>query len=344
MPPYPCCCLVSRLRASTHPRIGTLVVALVAVVALAACQPAGEAGQEEAAPEPTAATEAASEAASDAAGAADADRIVFEVTATEHAFTAPPRIPSGWTNVVLRNDGEETHFLVLWRLPESVDFATYTAEVVTPFTEAVERYDAGETDREEMMAELGAALPEWFNPIAMGRGGAGLTSPGHTTRTWVRLEPGEYVMECYVRSPENDFHGNLGMLRPLIVSEEDSGLTPPEADARITLSNHKIAVDGDLTAGERVVAVEVAENPEGLLGHDLHLVRMEDDTDLDELAAWMDWVDAMRSPAPAEFVAGAEQVPAGHTSYLTVDLEPGRYAWISEGYAQQGMVQEFTVD
>ena len=35
--------------------------------------------------------------------------------------------------------------------------------------------------------------------------------------------------------------------------------------------------------------------------------------------------------------------PVGHTAYFTVNLEPGRYAWIAESAAAQGMVREFTV-
>lgn len=110
----------------------------------------------------------------------------------------------------------------------------------------------------------------------MGMGGAGITSPGRSVGTWVRLEPGEYAMECYAQSPEGTFHWELGMLRPLIVTEEDSGLEPPEADARITLSNYDIEVDGSIDTGERTFEVHVAENPEGFLGHDLHFARLDE--------------------------------------------------------------------
>ena len=40
-----------------------------------------------------------------------------------------------------------------------------------------------------------------------------------------------------------------GMLRPLIVTEEDSGRMAPDADIDITLSNYTLTVDGDLSAG-----------------------------------------------------------------------------------------------
>jgi hypothetical protein len=35
---------------------------------------------------------------------------------------------------------------------------------------------------------------------------------------------------------------------------------------------------------------------------------------------------------------------AGKTAYMTVELVPGRYAWVSEAYGSRGMVREFTVE
>ncbi len=60
----------------------------------------------------------------------------------------------------------------------------------------------------------------------------------------IHLGPGEiFVLECYVRSMKKDdrFHGTEGMLRPLIVNEEATGLEPPEADIDISLSSFDIA-------------------------------------------------------------------------------------------------------
>jgi hypothetical protein len=34
----------------------------------------------------------------------------------------------------------------------------------------------------------------------------------------------------------------------------------------------------------------------------------------------------------------------GNISYFKINLTPGRYAWISETFADQGVVKEFTVD
>lgn len=299
-------------------------LAILAVGMLVGCQPAERDGME------------------DAEGSASEDNVV-QVTARDFAFEAPQEVPSGWTTLRMENAGEQHHFLVLWRLPDGKTFQDYIDEVIPPFDTLVEAYDAGELDRDELMAGLGAALPEWFASVE-GMGGPGLTAPGMTSETTVHLEPGSYVMECYVRTPDGRFHGALGMFRPITVTDASSGTAEPEADLEMTLSNYEIATTGELTPGRHSVRVDVAEMPEGLLGHDVHVARLDEGTSLDQVAGWMDWIDAFRDPPPATFIGGAEQVPPGHTSYFTVDLEPGRYAWVSEGYAAMGMVQEFTVE
>jgi len=314
-----------------------LGIALVAA-AVAACQPT------ELAPEPDQPADAPVETSADGPN----DIYVVEISAVEtnpqdFAFLAPPEIPSGWITLRMKNEGEQPHFLLLRRLPDGVTFGEFTAEVSRPFDDLYAEYRAGEKSRTEMLEELGGALPAWF-ASAQSMGGVGLTAPGRTAQTTVLLEPGEYVMECYVVSPEGRFHGALGMLRPLIVTSESSGASAPEADVVITLSNYELVAEGELTRGEHTVRVDVRDQAEGLVGHDVHLARLDEGTRVEDVVAWMDWVDAFQSPAPVEFLGGAEEVPPGHTTYFTVNLEPGRYAWISEGYGSRGMVKEFTIE
>ena len=64
---------------------------------------------------------------------------------------------------------------------------------------------------------------------------------------------------------------------------------------------------------------------------------------MEEVASWLNWVDAMVPPAPADFLGGAGQTVPGRESYVMVDLEPGRYAWVSEMHGMSGFVHEFTV-
>lgn len=317
----------------TSKRGRVLLPLLLAVFGLAACQRPE--------PESTSVEQAGVEAETPRVPLVE-DGVV-EVVLEDYSFTAPPALRSGWNTFRMTNDGEEPHFLLFWRLPEGVTFDEYAAEVSQPFQDEYDRYTAGEVGRDEMLANVGAAMPDWYGEVE-GMGGVGLTSPGRTSQATVRLEPGDYVMECYVVSAEGQFHGSLGMLRPLIVSSESTGMEAPEADIRITLSNYEMSIEGEPTAGEQTIAVHTTEDPEGIIGHDVHLARLEPDTTIEELIAWMSWIDAMRAPAPAELLGGADEVRAGRTGYFTVTLDPGSYVWISEGFGAEGMVEEFVID
>jgi len=284
------------------------------------------------------------DAGSDVAAESSYDAHVVEVIARDYAFEAPDEIPSGWTTFRLRNEGKEVHFLLLQRLPEGKTLEEYKAEVAMPFDSVWHELQRG-LGKADAGAMLGQLLPEWFGSVIQ-LGGPGFVSAGGVAQASVNLEPGDYVMECYVKNSDGIFHGMLGMVRALTVTGEASGASEPQADVEITLSNYEMAVEGAATAGEQTVAVHFKEHPEFGLGNDVHLVRLDEGTDMEEVVSWMDWmnVDGLTAPAPAGFVGGAHEMPVGHTGYFTVDLTPGRYAWIAESTAALGMVREFTVE
>jgi hypothetical protein len=192
---------------------------------------------------------------------------------------------------------------------------------------------------------LGELLPEWFSSVIQ-MGGTGFIAPGETARTTMRLEPGRYAMECYIKTEEGIFHTTLGMIRLVTVLEESSSASPPEADMEITLRNFEFEISGTPVAGENTIAVHFAEHPEFGLGNDVQLARLDEDGDLQELIDWMDWMNigGLQTPAPARFLGGTQEMPVGNTAYFTVDLEPGHYAWIAESAAAKGMVETFVIE
>jgi len=269
---------------------------------------------------------------------------IVEIIAKDYAFQAPPEVPSGWVTFSLKNEGREHHFVFLSRLPDGKTVEDYREEVAKPFDAVWDELEAG-ADRAEAGAMLGRLLPDWYGSVRP-MGANGLLAPGETARTTVKLDPGRYVMECYVKTADGTFHTSLGMMRGLTVTDSPSGGSPPEADIEITLTNFEISVAGDVTAGAHTVAVHFEEHPEFGLGNDVHLVRLDDGMTVDDIVPWMDWMnlEGLRSPAPASFLGGTEEMPVGYTAYFTVELQPGRYAWIAESAAALGMVEEFTVD
>lgn len=267
-----------------------------------------------------------------------------EITATDYAFRAPTQIPSGWTNLRFKNEGEEVHFVFLARLPEGKTIDHYETELGEPFTDVWQGILNGELTQEEAGAKIGEMLPEWYGNLEF-VGGPGLMTPTRTSETTLYLEPGDYVIECYMKTEDGKIHATEGMVRPLTVTEKVSSVSPPEENIRVTLSNSEMTVEGALTSGTRTFAVHAAENPEQGFGHSAHLVRLDSQAKLDDLVQWMNWfgLNGLRSPAPADFLGGAHMMPTGNTTYFSAHLTPGRYVVISEATGHQGMLKEFTV-
>lgn len=272
-----------------------------------------------------------------------ADPGVVQITATDYAFRMPDAIPSGWTTLRFVNDAEEAHFVLMSKLPEGKSMDDYEM-LQYDFSQVWEALLSGEADQAKAYEMLGAAIPEWF-PQLQFAGGPGFLAPGRVSEMTLQLEPGNYALECYMKTEDGEIHYMEGMVRPLTVTDEDSGGSPPAADIHITLSNFKMDVEGALTSGKHSISVHVKENPEEGFGHNAQLVRLDADTDVNDVVAWMDWFDVngMRMPAPAEFIGGVQVMPAGNTAYFTAELEPGRYGFVSEYTAHQGVLHEFTV-
>jgi hypothetical protein len=137
----------------------------------------------------------------------------------------------------------------------------------------------------------------------------------------------------------------MGMLTQVDVRDQGENGTEPEEDATVALSNSGIEAPDTLPAGTRTIRVDFTENPETFMPYDVNLARLEETTNLDDVVFWMDWsnVGGLRAPAPVEFLGGVEHMAAGNHGYMTVDLSPGRYLWISEINAAQ-MHKTFTVE
>lgn len=283
--------------------------------------------------------EEGSEAESNAAG-------IVNVSAKDFKFEAPDSIASGWNTFRFTNEGAQEHFFYIYQLPDTMSYQQFLDEAMVPFGTVWGRYASGETDRATAEQEFAEELPAWFFTDLVPSGGPALTEPGETSQTTVNLTPGLYVVECYVKAPDGSWHTELGMQQTIRVTDDETGRQAPEADAELTLTNYNIESEGTLEAGTQTIAVHVEENPEGFMMHDINLFRLDDSTSTDDIVQWMDWMDKeqFRAPAPAYSLGGVEHMAAGKTGYMTVDLTPGRYAWISEGYGSRGMVKTFTIE
>ncbi|MCW8805037.1 MAG: hypothetical protein OQK56_01145 [Ignavibacteriaceae bacterium] len=268
---------------------------------------------------------------------------VVQVTARDFRFEVVDSIPSGWTTFQFVNMGHAEHFFLLNLLPDSISFETYHTQVTRPFDIVFDSIKAGKS-RTEAVGMLINMIPEWYFTSVKAMGGTGIVSKGKTAQTTIKLVPGTYAMECYIKE-KGVFHTSLGMIRPITVTKEASDLQPPKANMDLTLTNFKIETDGEIHSGTNTIAVHFKEQPEVGLGNDVHVIKINGKTNIDSVIFWLDWMNikGLESPAPVEFLGGTQEMPVGYTSYFTVNLEPGNYTWISESSAAKGMVETFTV-
>ena len=257
---------------------------------------------------------------------------VIEVTAKDYSFQGvPDTLKAGWTTFKLVNEGKEPHFFLLDAPPEGKSMQDFIEEVSVPFDSTWYRLRDGEINKQEAGQMLGETLPEWYFSTEQ-VGGTGIITPGTTAQTTLYLEPGYYIMECYVKTTEGEFHVSVGMAEDFTVIEDTTQATAPGADYEITLTNSEISTQGELSTGKQTIAVHFKEHPEVGVGNDIHLAKVTDETNMDSLKLWMDWmeVQGLAPPAPAEFIGGTQEMPVGNTAYFTVDLEPGDYTWLTE--------------
>jgi hypothetical protein len=258
---------------------------------------------------------------------------VIEIVTRSMEFQSVDTIPSGWNTFKYQNLSNETHFFLLDKYPEGKTVDNAITEIAPVFEEGMDLINEGKA--EEGFAAFGK-LPEWFGDIVFS-GGSGLIAPNHTAITTVKLDPGYYIMECYVKMPNGKFHTLMGMAKPIIVLEKDSGKSPPEATVNITLSGEEgISYDKAIPKGKQIFSVFVKDQKphENFIWHDINLVKLENDASEEAIEKWMDWSHpkGLITPVPlgVTFLGGVNDMPAGSTGYFYADLTPGKYAFISE--------------
>ncbi len=261
---------------------------------------------------------------------------VAEITAMGLTFIGPDTLPSGWNTLRFINPSGMTHFIIAVRFPEGRGVEDHQQVLAPVFQNIMDNING----KELSAPEIGMDLPEWSGELGF-YGGPGLLATGYTSETTLKLDPGTYVFECYVKSggvfhSYNPTEGVQGMVKEVIVTDEESSVTPPEPTLSLTISiDNGYEIEGNLTAGDHIIQVNNVDQKAygNFQGHDVHLAKLNEDTNMDSLQYWMSWANpgGLNTPAPVEFIGGANEMPGGSTAYFTATLEAGqRYAFIAE--------------
>ena len=256
---------------------------------------------------------------------------IIDVVAKDFTFQVDSIIPSGWSTFRMKNTGMMEHFFFLTKLPDTITFNDYVYGVGAAFGKSWNAYKDGKVDKGGAYGILGANLPAWYaNATAMG--GIGMISGGQVGITSMKLTPGNYVMECYIKAANGQFHSELGMINPITVTDEVTKMEPPQPNAEVFLMNETMELKGELLKGDNILAVNFKEHPAVGLGNDIHLIKVDENTNMDDVTFWMDWLNigGLTSPGPAIFMGGAHEMPVGYIAYFNFNLESGIYALVAE--------------
>ena len=273
---------------------------------------------------------------------------VIEIVTSNMDFQMQDTIPSGWNTFRYRNQSPQTHFFLVDKYPEGKTSEDAENLVAPVFDSAMKLINEGKT--EEGFAQF-ANLPEWFGEVVF-HGGSGLISPGQSAETTIKLAPGNYILECYVKMSNGVFHTSMGMTKDLVVAEINSGNEELEADIAINISSTAgIEFNDAIASGKHTFSVYYKDQiaHENFVGHDINLVKLHNNADLERLEHWMNWAnpEGLIEPAPEDvtFLGGVNDMPSGSKGYFLADLTPGRYALISEvpNTSDKNMFKIFTV-
>jgi hypothetical protein len=267
------------------PCIHRVPLAVLAGLALVSCR----------SDKPPAAEAGAPDAAAPAASAAPS---TVTVIATDYSFDAPAEVPAGLTTFHLVNRGPAIHHVQLVRLGEGKTMDDFMAAL-----------------------KAGGPPPEW---VTM-EGGPNPSELGDTSRTTLRLEPGNYAMLCFVPDPDGTPHVAKGMVRPLTVTGGSVAGGEPEADVVMKLVDYDFELSQPLTAGRHTIRIDNAGPQE----HEVVIVKLDSGKEPMDFAMWG---EKMTGKPPGTGGPGAGGV---RPHLLRSGLE-GRQGALSSRYGEDG--------
>ena len=246
---------------------------------------------------------------------------VVEVEAGEFFFKAPDSIPAGLTTFRLRQVGLVHHRLTADKAARD-SLASDRGDQTRGFHMLwLVRLDSGKTPMDLYRAEQAREPTPWARSL----GGPGFVMPPGRSNATLVLEPGRYVLTCFVGSAREDrtrYHLLNGMFRALTVLPSQAPvLTAPTADVVVRISESG-AVDfsAPIVAGRRVLRIENGR----ARPYEFTVRRVLPGRTSAEALAWRQR-DAPTTPPPFEQWGGLSDVPPGGSLITTITFEPGDY-------------------
>jgi uncharacterized cupredoxin-like copper-binding protein len=239
------------------------------------------------------------------------------ITATDYTFEASSeRIAAGRVRLTLNNKGTEAHQVQLGRVEPGT--------TVDSFVHEYHHHGAATAEK----------LLEWQT-------GVNGVEPGRSATVVGDVEPGHYLMVCFVPGHDGVSHIDKRMVVPIEVVDGGEPVAKPAPEGEVVIEDYAIAMPKGFD-GNGTFAVRNA----GPADHELILMRFKDGKDLNDLIAWSD--AGSKGDAPVTYEGGVGTIPAGETSFIDWHLQPGRYFALcmltgptGQAHALMGMTASF---
>ena len=215
---------------------------------------------------------------------AEPDTSSINIIHTEDSITVPESIPAGLRQITIRNDGKDWHASIFRRLNDDV---------------TMEQFEAAFQEN-----------PFGSLPLTTQLGGPDL-APGTSSENVFPLEPGRYVVVDNWTEPPR--------MQPFVVTVDGEVDDPtPTAAVAVEMREHEFVMPGTLQSGPQWWAFQ--NNGEAV--HQAGVVKLAQDTTLDDVVAWL---DTEAGPPPWEDIAFWNVMSPGQQSWGELDLPPGDY-------------------
>ncbi len=225
------------------------------------------------------------------------------------------------TRMRLANEGQELHHQQLIKLPEG----TSSDDLLAAFAQGP-----------------GSPPPPGIESAA----GVSVLAPGGSGTATLNLQPGNYVMLCFVPNAEGVPHFALGMAATLTVTEATGPLAAElDSDLTVDMSDFAYSLSEPITAGVRTIRV----TNRGAQDHEAFLVQLASGATVMDFMAPFE--PGAEGPPPGLPLGEFQSIANGGSGFFTADFAPGNFALVcfvedvntDAPHAVLGMIEEFTI-
>jgi hypothetical protein len=240
------------------------------------------------------------------------------VVARDYTYEMPDEVPAGAVRMTLRNEGPEPHHAQPARLKDGVSLEQFTGQL-----------------------QQG---PEAALPLLSFPGGPGPVAAGASQDVTLDLVAGQYVMLCFVESPDGVPHLAKGMMEPFRVTDSGNDDDIQQADAEVTLRDFGFTMPAAIDGGATLKVTNA-----GPQVHELGIVKPAEGTTVRDV---LDHFHEPQGPPPFAPAGGVQALDPRASGLLHLDLAPGNYIAIclipdpgsGRPHADLGMIQELAIE